>query len=75
MDPFADRIVCQNRSIVLQLDGMGRLYQQVYRALRGEILSGRLASGERVPSTREIVNLLNVSRNTAVIAIVGGGLY
>ena len=53
---------------MLQLDGTGRLYQQVYRALRGEILSGRLASGERVPSTREIANLLNVSRNTAVMA-------
>jgi GntR family transcriptional regulator/MocR family aminotransferase len=53
---------------VLQLDGTGRLYQQVYRALRGEILSGRLASGERVSSTREIANLLNISRNTAVIA-------
>jgi GntR family transcriptional regulator/MocR family aminotransferase len=53
---------------VLQLDGTGRLYQQVYRALRGEILSGRLASGERVPSTREIADFLNVSRNTAVMA-------
>ncbi len=53
---------------MLQLDGTGRLYQQVYRALRGEILGGRLASGERVPSTREIANFLSVSRNTAVIA-------
>jgi GntR family transcriptional regulator/MocR family aminotransferase len=53
---------------VLRLDGTGRLYQQVYRALRGEILSGGLASGERVPSTREIANLLKVSRNTAVVA-------
>jgi GntR family transcriptional regulator / MocR family aminotransferase len=52
----------------LQLDGAGRLYQQVYRALRGEILSGRLASGERVPSTRHIASLLNISRNTAVMA-------
>jgi GntR family transcriptional regulator/MocR family aminotransferase len=68
MDPFVDRSSWQNRSIVLQLDGTGRLYQQLYRALRGEILSGRLASGERVPSTREIANLLNVSRNTAVMA-------
>src|SRR5580704_11300286 len=68
MDPFADRILWQNRTIVLQLDGTGRLYQQVYRALRGEILSGRLASGERISSTREIANLLNISRNTAVIA-------
>ena len=68
MDPFADRMSWQNRTIVLQLDGTGRLYQQVYRALRGEILSGRLASGERVPSTREIAHLLNISRNTAVMA-------
>jgi len=50
------------------LDGTGRLYLQVYRALRGEILGGRLASGERVPSTREIAKLLHVSRNTAVMA-------
>lgn len=57
-----------NSSIMLQLDGTGRLYQQIYRALRGEILGGGLASGERVPSTREIANLLSVSRNTAVMA-------
>jgi GntR family transcriptional regulator/MocR family aminotransferase len=53
---------------MLILDGTGRLYLQVYRALRGEILRGRLASGERVPSTREIARQLNVSRNTAVLA-------
>ena len=53
---------------MLQLDGTGRLFHQVYRALRAEILSGRLASGERVPSTREIAKLLNISRNTAVMA-------
>src|SRR5262245_18139648 len=50
------------------LDGTGRLYLQVYRALRGEILGGWLAAGERVPSTREIARQLNVSRNTAVMA-------
>jgi GntR family transcriptional regulator/MocR family aminotransferase len=53
---------------VLHLDGTGRLYLQVYRALRGEILAGRLASGERVPSTREVAELLKISRNTAVTA-------
>jgi GntR family transcriptional regulator/MocR family aminotransferase len=54
--------------MMLQLDGTGRLYLQVYRALRGEILRGRLASGERVPATREMARLLGVSRNTAVMA-------
>jgi GntR family transcriptional regulator/MocR family aminotransferase len=53
---------------MLRLDGTGRLYQQVYRALRDEILSGRLAAAERVPSTREIAKVLDVSRNTAVLA-------
>src|SRR5262245_21334818 len=57
----------QNGAIV-QLDGAGKLYQQVYRALRGEILDGRLASGERIPSTRDLAGLLKVSRNTAVMA-------
>lgn len=68
MDPSSDRISCHTRAIVLQLDGTGRLNRQVYRALRDEILNGRLASGERVPSTRQIAELLNVSRNTAVAA-------
>jgi GntR family transcriptional regulator/MocR family aminotransferase len=57
-----------NRSIVLQLDGMGRLYQQIYRAFRNEILTRALPPGERVPSTRALADLLKVSRNTAVLA-------
>jgi GntR family transcriptional regulator/MocR family aminotransferase len=52
----------------VKLDGVGRLHQQVYRALLGEILEGRLASGERVPSTRDVAGLLKVSRNTALLA-------
>ena len=68
MDPFADRVCDKIGPLCCSLMATGRLYQQVYRALRGEILSGQLASGERVPSTREIANLLNVSRNTAVMA-------
>jgi GntR family transcriptional regulator / MocR family aminotransferase len=52
----------------VKLDGVGRLHQQVYRALLGEILGGRLTSGERVPSTRQVATLLKVSRNTALLA-------
>ncbi len=52
----------------MKLDGVGRLHQQVYRALLGEILSGRLTSGERVPSTRDVARELKVSRNTALLA-------
>src|SRR5262252_3422820 len=53
---------------MLQLDGNGSLHQQIYRAFRNEILSGVLAPGERVPSTRALADLLKVSRNTAVSA-------
>jgi GntR family transcriptional regulator/MocR family aminotransferase len=52
----------------VKLDGVGRLHQQVYRALLGEILEGRLTPGERVPSTRDVASLLTVSRNTALLA-------
>ena len=55
-------------SIVLELDGTGALYQQIYRALRRDILSRALTPGERVPSTRALASLLKVSRNTAVSA-------
>jgi len=53
---------------VVQLDGIGPLYQQICRAFRGEILSRTLAAGERVPSTRALAALLKVSRNTALMA-------
>jgi GntR family transcriptional regulator/MocR family aminotransferase len=53
---------------VLQLDGMGPLYRQIYRAFRNDILTRALPPGERVPSTRTLADLLKVSRNTAVLA-------
>lgn len=53
---------------MLQLDGTGPLYHQVYRAFRGDILGGTLLPGERVPSTRALADLLKISRNTAVLA-------
>jgi GntR family transcriptional regulator / MocR family aminotransferase len=53
---------------VLQLDGTGPLYHQVYRAFRKDILSGTLLPGERVPSTRALADLLKISRNTALLA-------
>jgi GntR family transcriptional regulator/MocR family aminotransferase len=61
-------ILLWQNPVVVKLDGIGRLHQQVYRALRGEILGGRLTSGERVPSTRDVAGLLKVSRNTALLA-------
>jgi GntR family transcriptional regulator/MocR family aminotransferase len=68
MDLFILNYLCLNRSIMLQLDGMGPLYQQIYRAFRNEILNRTLGAGERVLSTRALASHLKVSRNTAVLA-------
>ena len=54
--------------MLCSLDGAGPLYQQVYRALRAEILSRRLAPGARLLSTRALAADLGVSRNVAMLA-------
>ncbi|HUA32265.1 MAG TPA: PLP-dependent aminotransferase family protein [Candidatus Binataceae bacterium] len=46
----------------------GPLYSRVYRALRAEILSGRLRPGLRVPATRTLAAEIGVSRNIAILA-------
>ncbi len=53
----------------LRLDGEGALHRQVYRALRTEILGGRLAPGERLPSSRALAEELRVARNTVLQAL------
>ena len=51
---------------VINLDDRGGdpLHQQVYRELRRSILIGRLAAGQRIPSTRALAKSLGVSRAT-----------
>jgi GntR family transcriptional regulator/MocR family aminotransferase len=43
------------------------LQTQIYRGVRDAILSGRLAPGLRLPSTRELAESWNVSRSTVVL--------
>src|SRR5688500_11234181 len=45
------------------------LYRQIYESFREAILSGRLAPGARVPSSRVISRDLGVSRNTVALAM------
>ena len=52
----------------LTLDEVGPLHRQTYRALRTTILSGRLAPGQRLPSTRGLAADLGVSRTTILQA-------
>lgn len=54
--------------MLLRLGDRGPLYQRTYRALRGQILSGRLAPGSRLPSTRALGAELGMSRTTVVLA-------
>jgi GntR family transcriptional regulator/MocR family aminotransferase len=63
------------------------LHEQIYRALRDVIVSGKLPTGARIPSSRMLSEELRVSRNTVLNAFekltsegyldsrVGGGTY
>jgi len=54
--------------MLFKLDRDGPLYAQVYRAIRTEILDGRMRPGTKAPSTRALASDLAISRNIAVIA-------
>ena len=52
----------------LALDGHGDLYAQLARAIKQAVLDGRLAAGDRLPSSRQLSKELGLSRNTVVTA-------
>lgn len=52
----------------LHLDRTRGLSRQLYRALRARILDGRLASGVRMPASREMAVALHISRNSVMRA-------
>ncbi|WP_159974042.1 PLP-dependent aminotransferase family protein [Pseudomonas sp. 8Z] len=45
------------------------LARQLYQALRERILDGRLVGGTRLPASRELAQLLGISRNTVTRAL------
>ena len=45
------------------------LHRQLYEALRRALLDGKLAAGDRLPSSRDLAQDLDLSRNTVVAAI------
>jgi GntR family transcriptional regulator/MocR family aminotransferase len=63
------------------------LQSQLYRQVKELIITGRLKAGVRVPSTRDLVGQLGVSRNTIIYALdqlaaegylnsrIGSGIY
>ena len=48
----------------IRTDGDSRLYEQIYEHIKGEIRSGKLLCGERLPSTRSLAEYLQVARST-----------
>ena len=54
--------------IVLNRRARTPLHRQIYDQWRDGILAGRFAPGERVPSTRELADLLRVARSTVATA-------
>lgn len=52
--------------IHITLQGHTDLSGQIYRQLRAGITDGRLAAGERLPSTRDLARQLGVSRKTTL---------
>ena len=53
-------------TIALDRSSATSLYRQLYDHVRNAILSGRLAPGTRLPSTRELASELNIARNTVL---------
>jgi GntR family transcriptional regulator/MocR family aminotransferase len=53
----------------LDRDSTVPLHRQLYEGLRGEILSGRLPAGSRLPSVRSLIREFGISRNTVTGAL------
>lgn len=52
----------------LELDGKGPTYEQLVRALRSAIKSGRFPRGMKLSPSRELAKRLGTSRNTVTMA-------
>src|ERR1700744_5605946 len=52
----------------LTLDKKGTLYDQIARAIKLEILEGRIVAGTRLPSTRALATALGVARKSVLQA-------
>ena len=54
--------------MLLKFDQQGLLFEQLARALKREILEGRLRADSDLPATRSLAATLGVSRNTVIAA-------
>jgi GntR family transcriptional regulator/MocR family aminotransferase len=54
--------------MILKAESGCPIYKQLYESIREQVLTGRLKSGAKLPSTRELASDLGVSRNTVLLA-------
>lgn len=54
--------------MIIRFEGDDPLYLQTYRAIRRQILEGRLAPGDRLPSSRGLAKENAISRNVVLLA-------
>ena len=57
-----------SRNVFVPLVGEGPTYLKLYRGLRDAIVDGRLAANTALPSTRELAEKMELSRNTVLRA-------
>lgn len=55
-------------TIPVDVTSKKHLYEQIYEYIKNEILEGRLAQGERLPSSRALASHLQLSRSTINLA-------
>ncbi len=67
-DPMLSELLLTEMGRFTQGDKLP-LHRQLYEALRRTILDGKLPSGERLPSSRELTHDLKLSRNTVLAAL------
>ena len=65
---MGERFTAVSLLLGLEDSSLTPLYAQLYNRLREAILGGRLRSGVRLPSTRELASELGISRNTVMNA-------
>ena len=58
----------ENFTLKLQNEGKKPLYEQLYRHIIGEIETGRLKTGEKLPSKRAVCTHLHISQSTVETA-------
>ncbi|MDM5191442.1 PLP-dependent aminotransferase family protein [Bacillus hominis] len=58
------------KELIFNIDQSGNvpMYQQIYVYIRIQILSGKITYDTKLPSIRQLAELLNVSRNTTQVA-------